>query len=198
MGHSTTTTGPVTGPSGNDDLRVATTMPSPVGTLILVAGAGGLRAVLWPGQEGRTGGATVIDDLGSTPTGDGSSREVAVGILRRTVEQLTEYFEGTRRDFDLPLDPEGTEFQLATWMALRDIPYGETISYGEQARRLGDVNKARAVGAANGRNPLSIVVPCHRVVGADGSLTGYGGGMDAKSWLLHHERTTLDPGLPLG
>jgi methylated-DNA-[protein]-cysteine S-methyltransferase len=104
------------------------------------------------------------------------------------VRQLQEYFAGNRRDFDLPLDPVGTEFQQQVWHVLRTIPYGETISYGEQARRLGDVNKSRAVGAANGRNPISIIVPCHRVVGSTGKLTGFAGGLDTKAWLLQHER----------
>ena len=89
----------------------------------------------------------------------------------------------------MPLAPHGTAFQLAAWQALRTIPYGETVSYGEQARRLGDARKARAVGAANGRNPLPIVVPCHRVVGANGHLTGFGGGIECKAWLLDHERS---------
>ena len=90
------------------------------------------------------------------------------------------------------LDPQGTEFQQAAWMALRSIAFAESVSYGEQARRMGDGRKARAVGAANGRNPLSIVVPCHRVVGADGSLTGFAAGIDAKKWLLSHERLVAD------
>ena len=101
--------------------------------------------------------------------------------------QLAEYFAGKRRSFSLDLAPAGTEFQLAVWDVLRTIPYGSTISYGEQALRLGDVRKSRAVGAANGRNPISIVVPCHRVIGSDGTLTGYGGGLPRKKWLLEHE-----------
>ena len=102
--------------------------------------------------------------------------------------QLGEYFEGHRQDFDLPLDPTGTEFQLSAWTALRSIPFGTTVSYGEQAEQMGDKRKARAVGAANGRNPISIIVPCHRVVGSNGSLTGFAGGIDTKDWLLIHER----------
>lgn len=98
--------------------------------------------------------------------------------------QLTEYFDGTRRDFDLPLAPDGTTFQLRVWDELRRIAYGETISYGELARRIGQPTASRAVGAANGRNPLAIVVPCHRVIGADGTLTGYGGGLPVKQALL--------------
>ena len=101
--------------------------------------------------------------------------------------QLAEYFAGDRHDFELPLAPHGSAFQLRVWQALRAIPYGETTSYGAIARGLGVPEGARAVGLANGQNPISIVVPCHRVIGADGSLTGYGGGLPAKQWLLAHE-----------
>jgi len=104
--------------------------------------------------------------------------------FERAVAQLGEYFAGTRRSFRLPLDPEGTPFQLGVWRALREIPYGETLAYGALARRLGHVNGARAVGLANGSNPLPIIVPCHRVIGADGSLTGFGGGLYIKRALL--------------
>ena len=102
--------------------------------------------------------------------------------------QLAEYFDGGRRDFDLPLAPDGTTFQLRVWDELRRIAYGETVSYGELARRIGQPTASRAVGAANGRNPLAIVVPCHRVIGADGALTGYGGGLPVKQALLALER----------
>jgi methylated-DNA-[protein]-cysteine S-methyltransferase len=133
--------------------------------------------VLWPGEiDGRV-------KLGAV--GDGGPE--ADEILDQAVAQLREYFAGARHEFDLPLDPVGTEFQQQAWQVLRSIPYGETISYGEQARRLGDVNKSRAAGAANGRNPISIIVPCHRVVGSTGKLTGFAGGLDTKAWLLHHE-----------
>jgi methylated-DNA-[protein]-cysteine S-methyltransferase len=108
--------------------------------------------------------------------------------VRYVREQLDEYYAGTRRTFDLPLAPRGTPFQLRVWSALREIPYGVTWSYLDIARKLGDVKATRAVGAANGRNPLPIVVPCHRVIGADGSLTGFGGGLPIKRWLLSHER----------
>jgi methylated-DNA-[protein]-cysteine S-methyltransferase len=111
-------------------------------------------------------------------------------VIQAATTQLTEYFAGARTEFDLPLEPEGTPFQLQVWEVLRGIPFGETISYGEQARRLGDQRKSRAVGGANGRNPLSIIVPCHRVVGADGRLTGYASGVEIKQWLLEHERGT--------
>jgi methylated-DNA-[protein]-cysteine S-methyltransferase len=102
--------------------------------------------------------------------------------------QLGEYFAGTRQSFDVPLHAHGTEFQQRVWHALCEIPYGETASYGETAAAIGAPTASRAVGLANGQNPISIVVPCHRVVGANGSLTGYGGGLEAKQWLLQHER----------
>lgn len=107
-------------------------------------------------------------------------------------EQLQEYFDGTRQEFDLPLVLEGTEFQKRVWRALAKIPYGATISYGELARRIGRPDAARAVGAANGRNPISIVLPCHRVIGQSGKLTGYGGGLAVKEALLALERGVLE------
>lgn len=108
-------------------------------------------------------------------------------LLQEAVRQLNAYFDGTLTHFDLPLRMEGTAFRMKCWQALCTIPYGETISYGEQARRIGNAKAVRAVGGANHHNPISIVVPCHRVIGADGSLTGYGGGVDVKAWLLAHE-----------
>ncbi len=107
--------------------------------------------------------------------------------LAATVRQLTEYFAGTRRLFDLPLRLAGTAFQQRVWRELTEIPYGETWSYGQLAKRIGNPSASRAVGLANGRNPISILVPCHRVIGANGSLTGYGGGLERKQWLLAHE-----------
>jgi methylated-DNA-[protein]-cysteine S-methyltransferase len=107
--------------------------------------------------------------------------------LESARSQLEAYFAGELRDFDLPLAPEGTAFQRRVWKALCGIPYGATISYGELARRIGQPQASRAVGLANGRNPISIIVPCHRVIGADGTLTGYGGGLARKRWLLAHE-----------
>jgi len=111
-------------------------------------------------------------------------------VLAEAARQLDEYFAGERRTFDLPLAPRGTPFQQRVWSALRDMPYGATTSYGALALRLGDPNATRAVGAANGRNPISIIVPCHRVIGASGSLTGFGGGLERKRWLLEHEART--------
>ncbi len=144
----------------------------PVGTLTLVASEAGLQAVWWPEDVRR---------------GDIGAEQSDHPVLIRARRELDEYFAGQRTTFDVPLDPRGTDFQKAAWEVLRTIPYGTTWTYGEQARRLGDVNKARAVGAANGRNPLSIVVPCHRVVGTSGALTGFAGGLDTKQWLLEFE-----------
>lgn len=110
-------------------------------------------------------------------------------LLRCTAEELREYFAGSRKEFTIPLDPSGTEFQKKVWNALRHIPYGETRSYGEIARMIGNEKACRAVGMANHRNPLPIVVPCHRVVGADGSMTGYDAGLQLKKKLLRLEKT---------
>lgn len=150
-----------------------TTYDSPVGELTLVASDAGLQAIWWP------------DDVRALPIGE---RDDNHAVLVRAATELDEYFSGQRQEFSVPLDPVGTDFQRSAWEVLRTIPYGQTISYGEQARRLGDPRKARAVGAANGRNPISIIVPCHRVVGSSGKLTGFAGGMDAKHWLLEFER----------
>lgn len=109
-------------------------------------------------------------------------------LLAEAARQLNAYFDGSLTLFDLPLRPEGTPFRLTCWAALQTIPYGETISYGEQARRAGNPRAVRAVGGANHHNPISIIIPCHRVIGANGRLTGYGGGLDKKAWLLDHEQ----------
>lgn len=107
------------------------------------------------------------------------------------ITQLQEYFVGSRRTFDLPLELHGTEFQVAAWNALAEIPYGHTASYRQQAAAIGRPKAVRAIGGANGRNPVAIVLPCHRIVGADGSLTGFGGGIAVKKWLLDHEQSML-------
>ena len=165
--------------------------PSPVGELTLVAGPAGLRQLTWPVQPG---GVAPADGPPLDRLADGAPAGV-VAVLDEAVEQLDEYFAGKRTEFDLPLDPVGTEFQQRAWAALRRIPFGETRTYGQQAQIIGSPSAVRAVGSANGRNPISIIVPCHRVVGADGSLTGFGGGLDAKRFLLDHEarRGTLFP-----
>jgi methylated-DNA-[protein]-cysteine S-methyltransferase len=146
---------------------------SPVGPLLVVADESGLRRIFFP-EEGRAHAPEAGWVRDPRP-------------FARLHEQLAEYFAGRRRTFALDLAPEGTAFQRETWRALSAIPYGETISYAELARRVGRPNASRAVGAANGANPLPIVVPCHRVIGADGSLTGFGGGLPVKRALLELE-----------
>lgn len=151
---------------------------SPVGPLRIVAERDAVTGVYF--MHGRH--AAVDHDADRDPTA--REREV----LALACQQLDEYFAGDRRAFDLPLAPRGTDFQQRVWEQLTRIPYGQTISYGELARRVGDTNASRAVGAANGKNPVSIIVPCHRVIGADGSLTGFGGGVEAKRALIALEQ----------
>jgi len=115
--------------------------------------------------------------------------------IERAVEQLSEYMNGERETFDLPLAPTGTDFQKKVWNELMNIPFGTTISYLELAKRLGDEKVIRAAASANGKNPIPIVIPCHRVIGSDGSLTGYAGGLDKKRWLLKHEGALVQPEL---
>jgi methylated-DNA-[protein]-cysteine S-methyltransferase len=133
--------------------------------------------------EGNADGIASISVLNSNE----KLTDLIPAILQDAVYQLNEYFEGKRRQFDLKLNPVGTDFQQRVWKALADIPYGKTVSYLELSKTLGDVKAIRAVAAANGKNPLWIVVPCHRVIGSDGSLTGYAGGLHRKKWLLEHE-----------
>jgi methylated-DNA-[protein]-cysteine S-methyltransferase len=148
-------------------------IPSPLGELLVVRDEGGLAGLYLPTGKHPT-----------TPSPAWSRDDTAFADVRA---QLEEYFAGSRREFDLALHPSGTAFQERVWMALREIPYGETASYGQTALAIGSPTASRAVGLANGQNPISIIVPCHRVIGANGSLTGYGGGLDAKRWLLSHE-----------
>lgn len=152
---------------------ITTSMDSPIGELTLTAVDGVLTGVHMNEQR-------------HTPKLPADC-ERDDGGLAHVVAQLEAYFAGTLTDFDLPMAMHGTDFQRRVWAALCEIPYGETISYGELARWVGNPKASRAVGLANGRNPLAIVVPCHRVIGADGSLTGYGGGLERKVWLLEHE-----------
>ena len=151
-----------------------TFVDSPVGPLFVAADAAGLHAIEF--CENRH----PVKRKDDWHEGDNA-------MLRRARSQLDEYFAGKRRAFDLPLSPAGTEFQRSVWTALATIPYGETISYAQLASRVGRPTAMRAVGAANGRNPLPIVLPCHRVIGADGSLTGFGGGLPTKQYLLKLE-----------
>ena len=153
-----------------------TTIPSPVGTLTLVASDAGLVAILWPDDAPGRVRLAAAQEAPDHP------------VLAAAATQLAEYFAGTRTRFDLPLAPAGTDFQRAVWRALDAIPYGETRSYADIARAIGRPAASRAVGAANGRNPISIVTPCHRVVGASGALTGFAGGLATKRLLLSLER----------
>jgi len=158
----------------------STTHQTPVGDLTVIASDQGLRAILWPKESARRAG------IAERPRRGPDHR-----ILKQTAAQLDEYFAGTRRSFDIPLDLEGTRFQVAAWRALASIPFGGTTSYGQQAAALGIPTAARALGAANRANPVCIVLPCHRVIGADGSLTGFAGGLPTKQWLLDHEARVL-------
>lgn len=159
-------------------------MRTPVGTLTLVASPEGLSAILWPIRHG----SAFRPPPGALESSDSPP-------LSEARSQLEEYFEGRRTIFDLPLAPQGTEFQLRAWIALRDIPFGEVRTYAQQAVTVGRPTAVRAIGAANARNPLPIVVPCHRVIGAGGALTGFAGGIEVKRWLLAHERAHCDPAL---
>jgi methylated-DNA-[protein]-cysteine S-methyltransferase len=123
-------------------------------------------------------------------TSEGAISEIIPQELQEAVLQLSDYFDGKRQDFNFKLNPKGTEFQQKVWQELLNIPFGKTISYLELSKKLGDVKAIRAVASANGKNPLWIVVPCHRVIGTDGSLTGYAGGLWRKKWLLEHENPT--------
>lgn len=131
-----------------------------------------------------------VSDVGTNEV----SRKIP-NVLKEAVSQLEEYFEGKRTDFNLKLKPQGTEFQQKVWKALLEIPYGKTISYMDQTKKLGDIKAIRAVASANGKNPLWIVVPCHRVIGTNGSLTGYAGEIWRKKWLLEHENPSTQQSL---
>jgi methylated-DNA-[protein]-cysteine S-methyltransferase len=150
----------------------STIFPSPVGALTLVASDRGLAAILWQDDDPDRVRLGAMTERADHP------------VLVETARQLTAYFAGTLTAFDLPLDFRGTDFQKSVWAALLTIPFGETRSYGEIARQVGRPTAFRAVGAANGRNPISIVAPCHRVIGTDGSLTGFAGGIEGKRYLL--------------
>lgn len=149
---------------------------SPVGDLKLVAGAAGLVAVLWPN-----------DDPSRVRLGPLVEQEADHPVLVTAEKQLAAYFARRLERFDVPLDFRGTDFQKSVWTALLAIPFGQTRSYAAIARAIGRPSAVRAVGAANGRNPISIIAPCHRVVGTDGALTGFAGGLEAKRWLLDME-----------
>jgi len=149
-------------------------IPSPIGAIRLTASGNAVTGVFMLKHKSGPDGFPEAD-RGESP------------VLREAAAQLGAYFQGTLRAFDLPLETEGSDFQREVWAELQRIPFGETISYLTLAKRIGDARHVRAVGTANGRNPISIIIPCHRVVGSDGSLVGYGGGLERKRWLLDHE-----------
>jgi methylated-DNA-[protein]-cysteine S-methyltransferase len=151
-----------------------TVVESPIDSLLLVGDETGLRALWMEPHDHPPAGAVRDEDA-----------------LAEPVRQLREYFAGERVSFDLTLSPHGTAFQQKVWLALREIPFGRTTTYGEIATDLGQPTASRAVGLANGRNPIAVIVPCHRVIGANGALTGFGGGLPRKRWLLDHERAVL-------
>lgn len=154
--------------------------PSPVGDLTLVASSSGLVAILWEDDDPGRVRLAARQDGRDHP------------VLTMAMAQLTDYFAGARCAFSVPLDFRGTPFQQMVWAALLTIPFGETRSYGDIARAIGRPKASRAVGAANGRNPISIIAPCHRVIGANGALTGFAGGVETKRWLLDFERGAIE------
>jgi methylated-DNA-[protein]-cysteine S-methyltransferase len=157
------------------ELRKAKT-ESPIGTLTIVVSPRGLRSIYFPHHTARD--AAILNDISA----DDQHRDIV-----RAVSQLDEYFSGDRQVFDVALDLVGTEFQQMAWRALAEVPYGQTATYAQQAAHIGRPKAVRAVGGANRMNPVPIVLPCHRIVGSNGSLTGFAGGLDTKQWLLHHE-----------
>jgi methylated-DNA-[protein]-cysteine S-methyltransferase len=164
------------------DASIYEDIASPIGRLRLIARGDELTGIWFEhGRDARKGDASLVPG--------------ASAVLERAKSQLGEYFRGERREFDLPLAPSGTEFQRRVWQRLLGIEYGTTTTYGALAHELGNANASRAVGLANGSNPIPIVIPCHRVIGANGALTGFGGGLPIKSALLELERARRQPGL---
>lgn len=158
-------------------------IPSPVGQLTLIASDKGLMAVLWENEDPKRVGIDKGECSSNFP------------LLQQVEQQLQEYFAGQRQQFDLPLHFIGTDFQKQVWQALLSIPYGETRSYLQIAQQIGNEKSVRAVGAANGKNPISIIAPCHRVIGSSGKLTGFAGGLEAKAFLLQLESPARQPDL---
>jgi methylated-DNA-[protein]-cysteine S-methyltransferase len=159
---------------------VSKSLPSPVGQLTLIGSDAGLAAILWENDDPKRVPLPVAGEAPDHP------------VLLEAARQLTEYFNGERHTFTLPLDFHGTAFQKDVWTALLNVPYGQTRSYAQIAEHIGRPTASRAVGAANGRNPISIVAPCHRIIGANGALTGFAGGLAAKAWLLRLEGSLVD------
>jgi len=157
-----------------DDFVVTARVLSPIGMLEIVGSKSAIRSVTFLNEGVADLGAESVDAIQNDWFSD-------------SLDQLNEYFSGSRTEFSVPLDPIGTDFQKRVWAELQQIKFGETISYQELAERLGDPKSVRAVGGANGKNPIAIIVPCHRVIGASGKLVGYSGGLERKKWLLRHE-----------
>jgi AraC family transcriptional regulator of adaptative response/methylated-DNA-[protein]-cysteine methyltransferase len=184
--------GETPGRARGTELLTASWIDTPLGPMLAIAGDGGLELLEFVDRRAlETELRELRETLSSTRSArSGQGAAIVPGdhpVLRRTADQLREYFAGTRRDFDLPLKQRGSEFQLAAWRALCEIPYGETRSYSDMARRVGSPGAVRAIGRVNGQNRIAIVVPCHRVIRSDGSLCGYGGGRWRKQWLLDLE-----------
>jgi methylated-DNA-[protein]-cysteine S-methyltransferase len=165
--------------NGNPAMKLFCYVDSPIGRLMLTSDGTSLTGLYMDVSKNKP--------AKQHRPGDDWTQNATQGPLPLVTRQLQEYFAGKRRKFDLPLDMQGTEFQKRVWRELREIPFGETWSYGQLAKRIDNPNASRAVGLANGRNPIAVIVPCHRVIGADGSLTGFGGGLERKEWLLSHE-----------
>lgn len=160
-----------------------TEMTSAIGKLTLITSAAGLHAILWDNDCEHVENKRILQTLHKSSNDE---------ITRQTKKQLTEYFQGQRKFFDVPLILNGTDFQIKAWKELLKIPYAMTASYAEQAEKMGNRNKCRAVGMANGLNPISIIIPCHRVIGSKGDLVGFAGGIDKKAYLLNLERQYAD------
>jgi methylated-DNA-[protein]-cysteine S-methyltransferase len=151
---------------------------SPLGLLEIISDSTAITEISFV----RNNGKKIPDELGKyTPV-----------VIKQCIQELEEYFSGTRKKFDVPYKLDGTDFQLRVWQELQKIPYGSTVTYAEQAQKLGDVKAIRAVGTANGKNKIAIIIPCHRVIGTNGALTGYVGGIESKKWLLLHEQEHSD------
>ena len=158
-------------------------MDSPIGDLVVIGNGAGIHGILWKGQHRKSPYAAQLKQM---------KRAMRDSPVERACQQLTEYFRGERIEFDVPVVFHGTVFQRRAWKQLQRIPYGATRSYQQQAAKVGGKEKARAVGLANGKNPIPIIVPCHRVIGKDGSLTGFGGGLKTKKYLLDLETSIVE------
>jgi O-6-methylguanine DNA methyltransferase len=169
-------------PETDTKLLYYTNLTTPLGNMFALASDSGLQMLEFHEKEEI---ASLLSHISKT-TGS-ELKESANDILKNTISQLQEYFDRSRKEFDLPLEPEGSKFQKMVWTQLLTIPYGRTSSYQKQAEALGNVMVIRAMASANGKNPIAIVIPCHRVIGTNGSLTGYAGGLWRKKWLLEHE-----------